>query len=89
MATSMRMAPAETADGLASAGATRASAASSGVPGLSTGTYIAPYTAELVSMLAASTAEVTTKVGSGLAASAGSVAAVEGTEQPNAAALST
>jgi hypothetical protein len=87
MSANFEMDPQAAGAGLAGAGLARSQAIAAGIPQLPVGTYTAPYMTALGALLGAWMAEAEGLVMQGLATSAGSVAAVEGAEGPNAASL--
>jgi hypothetical protein len=89
MAHSFEMDPQATATGLTSAGETRAAAASSGIPALPVGNYVAGYSTEATAVLATLSAELTGIVSTGMANTATTVGSTETTEAANQASLST
>jgi hypothetical protein len=88
MAQSFEMDPQGTATGLTTAGETRAAAATSGIPALPVGNYVAGYSTAATAILATLSAELTGTVGTGLANTATAVASTETTEAANQASLS-
>jgi len=87
MAAKFQMDPTAAGTGLAGAGLTASQSIAAGVPQLSAGNYTAGYMSALGALLGAWIGEAEGLVSEGMAASAGSVAAVQGTEGPNAASL--
>jgi len=83
------MSASDTVGGLAAAAAARGGTASAGLPVLPVGTYVAPYTAELASLLASASANLTAKVAFGSVTSVASVTSVETTEELSAGVLTT
>ena len=82
------MDPQGTETGLTTAGQCRAQAVAGGIPALPVGTYIAGYSTTATAILATLSAEVTGRVGSGLANTASSVSSTEATETANQLMLS-
>jgi hypothetical protein len=87
MAAKFEMDPQATSTGLTGAGLTASQSIAAGIPQLPVGNYTAGYMTALGALLGAWIADAEGLVTQGLATSAGSVAAVEGTEGPNAASL--
>jgi hypothetical protein len=80
MAQRFEIDPQGTAAGLTTAGQCRAEAVAGGVPALPVGNYIAGYSTKATAILATLGAELTGRVGSGLANTASSVSSTEATE---------
>jgi hypothetical protein len=89
MAQSFEMDPQGTATGLTTAGETRAAAATSGIPALPVGNYVAGYSTAATAILATLSAELTGTVGTGLANTATTVTSTETMEAANQASLTT
>lgn len=82
------MDPQGTETGLTTAGQCRAQTLAGSVPALPVGNYIAGYSTTAAAILATLSAELTGRVGSGLANTASSVSSTETTETANQLSLS-
>jgi hypothetical protein len=89
MARRFEIDPQGTATGLSTAGETRAAAATSGIPALPVGNYVAGYSTAATAVLATLGAELTGTVSTGLANTASTAASTETTEAANQASLTT
>ena len=80
MAQRFEMDPPSTGTGLTTAGQCRAQAVASGVPALPGGNYIESYSTTATAILTTLSAELTGRVGSGLANTANTMSSTEATE---------